>query len=225
MHKRLVLLLGLLLALGSLTLATGPSQAATSSVTVRLRYAIRHLPVAAHSHVASYERSKDFGGWITQYGECDTRAVVLKQESLKPTTQNSYCTVKTGKWFSFYNARYYYSAYGGTVQIDHVVPVENAWVSGAWAWTKATRVRFYNDLGDSRTLVAVDRADNEAKGDSDPTRWLPSHGRCQYIRYWTAVKIRWHLHVTGAEKAKLSSLAQGCPNTFLSVRKASISYR
>ena len=55
----------------------------------------------------------------------------LKTESLSPTTQNSYCTVSRGKWFSFYNGRYYFNAYGGTLQIDHVVPVENAWVSGA----------------------------------------------------------------------------------------------
>jgi hypothetical protein len=41
-------------------------------------------------------------------------------------------------------------------------------VSGAWKWDKATRVRFYNDLGDLRTLASVDIHDNEAKGDQDP---------------------------------------------------------
>ena len=89
-------------------------------------------------------------------------------------TTNDYCTVSKGKWYSYYNARYYKNAYGGAVQIDHTVPVENAWVSGAWRWTKATRVRYYNDLGDPRTLVAVDAHDNEAKGDHDPTTWLPA---------------------------------------------------
>ncbi|MGH3473030.1 MAG: GmrSD restriction endonuclease domain-containing protein [Nocardioidaceae bacterium] len=105
------------------------------------------------------------------------------------------------------------------------MPVENAWVSGAWRWTKATRIRFYNDLGDSRTLVAVDQHDNEAKGDQDPTRWMPAYGHCRYIRYWVAVKIRWHLSVTRAEKAKLAQVAAGCANTRLIVRKAVISYR
>ena len=41
------------------------------------------------------------------------------------------------------------------------MPVENVWVSGAWRWTQATRVAYYNDLGDGRTLVAVDAHDNE----------------------------------------------------------------
>jgi hypothetical protein len=198
-----------------------PVQASTT-VSVHLRYAIKHLPVKAHSHAASYDRTADFGEWLDQGGGCDTRAVVLKAESLKATTQNASCTVEKGKWYSFYNAKYYYDAYGGMVQIDHVVPVENSWISGAWGWTKGTRVRYYNDLGDSRTLVAVDGSDNESKGDRDVTAWMPSHGHCRYVRYWVAVKVRWHLSVTSAEKAKLLSVADNCTNPVMHVRKATI---
>lgn len=222
------ILVGVVAAASVLSLATiapSPSQAATATVRVRERTAIKHLPVKAHSHAGSYSRTKEFGNWITQYGECDTRAVVLKDESLRPTTQNSYCTVSKGKWYSFYNGKYYYDAYGGILQIDHVVPVENAWVSGAWKWTHATRVRYYNDLGDSRTLVAVDQHDNEAKGDSAPNAWMPSHGHCRYVRYWVAVKTRWHLSVTSAEKANLARVAAGCSNTLLTIHKAAVFYR
>ena len=217
-----------------LTVVAGPlpaHSAATSGrqqasvVHERLRSAIKQLPVGRHRHAASYDRDRQFGDWITQYGECDTRAVVLKTESLRPTTQNEYCTIKKGKWYSYYNAKYYYNAYGGAVQIDHTVPVENAWVSGAWRWTKATRVRYYNDLGDPRTLVGVDAHDNEVKSDQDPTTWMPSHGHCRYVKYWVAVKTRWSLTVTAAEKAKLGRVAAGCPNTKLRVRKAVIHLR
>jgi hypothetical protein len=194
-------------------------------VTVRLTAAVENLRVSRHRHSGSYDRDRQFGDWITQHGECDTRAVVLKSESLRPTTQTSYCTVKRGKWYSYYNARYYYNAYGGKVQIDHTVPVENTWVSGAWRWTKSTRVRYYNDLGDARTLVGVDAHDNEVKGDQDPTSWMPSHGRCRYVRYWVAVKTRWSLTVTAAEKSRLRDLAAGCPNTELRVRRAVIHRR
>ena len=194
-------------------------------VHVRLRAAIRHLPVAEHSHVASYDRTKDFGDWITQHGECDTRAVVLITESLKPVTKSYYCTVSKGEWFSYYNGKYYKNAYGGIVQIDHTVPVENVWISGAWRWTKKTRVRYYNDLKDTRTLVGVDAHDNEAKGDQDPTTWLPDKGVCRYVRYWVAVKTRWHLNVTTTEKATLADLAASCPNSKLTITKAVIAYR
>jgi hypothetical protein len=116
-------------------------------------------------------------------------------------------------------------AYGGVIQIDHTVPVENVWISGAWRWTKATRVRYYNDLRDPRTLVGVDAYDNESKGDQDPTTWLPADGRCRYVRYWVAVKARWHLSVTRAEKTKLAGLAGSCPNRRLTITKAAIGYR
>ena len=205
--------------------APTPAVAAPAATHVRVRAALRALPVAEHSHVAGYDRDKQFGDWITQHGECDTRAVVLMDESSKPVTTNDYCTVSKGRWYSYYNARYYKNAYGGAVQIDHTVPVENAWVSGAWRWTKATRVRYYNDLGDPRTLVGVDAHDNEAKGDQDPTTWLPRHGRCRYERSWVAVKTRWHLSVTSAEKAALTKLAAACPNPTLTITVAHVRYR
>jgi Protein of unknown function (DUF1524) len=202
----------------------GPTVARTSVtrphvVKERLRRAIRRLQVARHSHAGSYNRVKDFGGWIEQGGGCDTRAVVLKAESLTKTTQNRYCTVKRGKWFSYYNHTTYTKA--SQLQIDHTVPVENAWVSGAWKWTKAARVRYYNDLGDFRTLVAVDTHDNEAKGDRDPTDWLPPNSTCRYLKYWTAVKTRWHLTVTRSEKHELHRLGTDCPNQLIRVRIAS----
>ncbi len=201
-----------------------PAAAATSgTVHLRLRTAIQQLPVARHSHAASYDRAKDFGDWISQGGGCDTRAVVLKDESLTATTQNSYCTIETGRWYSYYNAATYTKA--SSVQIDHTVPVENAWISGAWRWNGATRVRYYNDLQDGRSLVAVDTHDNESKGDQDPTSWLPVDGRCRYVRSWVAVKTRWGLTVTNAEKSTLGRLAAACPNRRLTITRATIGHR
>jgi hypothetical protein len=207
-----------------------PSTAATNTAISRpLVTLIKRLPVAAPSHVGSYDRSKFGDDWTsrsTKWGYCNTRALVLIAESAVATTRNSNCTVLTGKWFSWYNDKTYTNAYGGTyVQIDHMVPVENSWQSGAWAWTKATRVRFYNDIGDARSLNTVDTYDNEAKGASAPDEWLPRYHRCRYIRYWAAVKTRWSLTVTESEKAALLRIASGCPNTTVNVTKASIAYR
>lgn len=199
-----------------------PAVASSRVVHVRERAAIQDLRVAVHSHAGTYDRTAEFGDWIEQGGGCDTRAVVLKTESLKPTTQNSYCTVEKGRWFSYYNATYYTNAYGGTVQIDHTVPVENVWISGAWRWNHDSRIRYYNDLRDTRTLVAVDAFDNESKGDQDPTTWLPAYGKCRYVRSWVVVKTRWHLTVTVSEKKKLATLAASCPNPTLTVTKAVI---
>lgn len=208
--------------------ALAPAQAAAGGSTLvsgHLRALVRGLVVASPSHQASYDRSL-FGEWTehsTRYGYCNTRALVLIEESLKPTTRTRSCTVITGRWFSFYDARYYTYAYGGhLLQIDHMVPVENAWQSGAWRWSHARRVAFYNDLGDGRSLNAVDARDNLAKGDRSPDQWLPSHGRCRYVRDWTAVKIRWRLSATSAEKRALIRLANGCPDTWMTIRQPNI---
>lgn len=206
-------------------LVAAPAHAGTGTVAEPLRTAVADLQVAPRSHAASYDRASQFGDWTTQYGACDTRAVVLMDESLAPTTENDYCTVESGRWFSYYDAQYYTSPYGGALQIDHVVPVENAWVSGAWRWTKATRVRFYNDLGDARSLAAVDRHDNEAKGASSPDAWMPSHGHCRYTRAYVAVKTRWRLTVTRPEKKALASYAAACADRTLKVTRATIRLR
>lgn len=216
----------------------GPATAAASQaggrgvasvqVAAPLRTLISRLPVVAPSHVSSYSRTRDFGDWTehsTKYGECNTHALVLITESLKATTRNSYCTVSYGRWYSWYNDVYYTDAYGGrTLQIDRLVPVENAWQSGAWRWTKATRIRFYNDLGDSRSLNAVDTHDNEVKQASPPQDWMPRFHRCRYITDWVAVKTRWHLNTTTTEKAYLAKVARGCSNTTVRVTKAGIAY-
>jgi hypothetical protein len=209
-------------------IAALPVQSASAATTTRVmhervRAAIQQLHVAPHSHAATYDRDADFGDWIEQGGGCDTRAVVLKAESLVATTQNSNCTIDTGKWFSYYNASTY--THASSLQIDHTVPVENVWISGAWRWTQATRIRYYNDLRDPRTLVAVDIHDNESKGDQDPTTWTPPDGTCRYLDSWVAVKTRWHLNVTGAEKTKLTRLAASCPNRKLTITKALVAYR
>ena len=105
-----------------------------------------------------------------------------------------------------------------SLQIDHTVPVENAWISGAWQWTQATRVRYYNDLGDPRTLVAVDSHDNESKGDHDPTTWLPSHGEVPVRPLLGGGQDPVASERHPAEKGALVMAAGGCPNTTLKIR-------
>jgi hypothetical protein len=214
------------LALTVPTSGTGHALEGTTSsrvVHVRLRTAVARLPVTRHSHAATYSRTLDFGDWVSQGDGCDTRAVVLEAESLAPTTHNIYCTVETGRWYSYYDAHTYVRA--SALQIDHTVPVENVWISGGWRWTQGTRVRYYNDLRDGRSLVAVDVHDNESKGDQDPSTWVPEHGSCRYARYWVAVKTRWRLSVTPAEKESLTGLAGRCANRMLTVTRAVVQYR
>ena len=179
---------------------------AATTVKVRLRDAVKNLRVAAETP-AGYERVK-FRLWIDADGDCqDTRDEVLKAES-KVTVSG--CDISTGKWFSYYDRKTWTRS--SDVDIDHLVPLKEAWDSGAKRWNADTRKRYANDLRDPRTLVAVTDNVNQSKGDRDAAEWLPDFGVCHYVRSWVAVKLRWSLAVDPAEKAALRLRALHCRN-------------
>ncbi|SCL27598.1 Protein of unknown function [Micromonospora rhizosphaerae] len=101
-----------------------------------------------------------------------------------------------------------------------MVPLAEAWDSGARNWTTSRRQAYANDLGDSRPLAAV--TDNVNQGDQDPATWMPPYAsaRCRYIKEWVATKIRWRLTVDSEEKNALTTWANNCPSTTISVTYA-----
>lgn len=195
---------------------TGPSAQAGTVVRERLRYAIRHLSVAQETRTG-YDRDK-FTLWTDANGDCqDTRDEVLAAESLIAV---SGCDIQQGKWFSYYD--HATTKDSTNFDIDHLVPLAEAWDSGAKHWSADTRERYANDVGDPRTLVAVSASANRSKGDRDPAEWLPQYSHCQYLRQWVAVKIRWSLTTDTTERRELRSLGSECKNVVLRVRQAQI---
>jgi hypothetical protein len=191
--------------------ATQPKQ-----VTQRLQRAIDQLPVAAETR-KGYVRSR-FEHWVDADDDCqDTRDEVLAAESLVAV---SGCDIQRGKWLSYYDGVTTVLSTG--FDVDHLVPLAEAWDSGAKRWNGATRRRYANDLRDTRTLVAVTASSNRSKSDRDPAEWMPSLGACKYVRQWVAVKIRWRLTVDRAEKRALRRLGDHCRNSTLTVRRAVI---
>jgi hypothetical protein len=204
------------LAVAGLTVSTAPTASAETQVKMRLTRAIKSLPVAAENR-AGYDRAK-FRLWVDADHDCrDTRDEVLAAESL---VRVSGCDIQRGKWRSYYDGVVTRSS--STFDIDHLVPLAEAWDSGARRWTAATRQRYANDLGDSRTLVAVSASANRSKSDQDPAEWMPRLGRCTYVRQWVAVKLRWSLKVNPAEKRALLARSSHCANDVITVRRAAI---
>jgi hypothetical protein len=188
--------------------------AAAGAETLRLRAAVRTLPHAAETP-DGYDRDL-FEHWVDADGDCqDTREEVLVAESRVPIEG---CTVTEGEWFSPYDHATWTAS--SDVDIDHLVPLKEAWDSGARSWSADRRERYANDLGDPRSLVAVTDNVNQSKGERDVAEWLPTYGVCGYVRHWTAVKLRWGLAVDGAERAALVRLARSCPNRTVHVRPA-----
>jgi hypothetical protein len=190
--------------------------AATTTVTKRLLGAIDQLPVARETR-AGYERAK-FRHWVDADGDCrDTRDEVLAAES---TVSVRGCDVQRGRWVSYYDGATTRDA--SRFDVDHLVPLAEAWDSGARRWNAATRQRFANDLRDPRSLVAVTASANRSKSDRDPGEWMPALGRCTYVRQWVAVKLRWRLTVDRTEQRALRRHALGCKNSTIRVTSAVI---
>ncbi|GGT45056.1 hypothetical protein GCM10010254_75090 [Streptomyces chromofuscus] len=100
------------------------------------------------------------------------------------------------------------------LDIDHMVPLAEAWDSGASAWTPQRREAYANDQGAEQSLVAVTARSNRSKADQDPAEWLPPAAdvHCQYLAEWVGAKLRWALAADDVEMAALESAASGCPH-------------
>jgi hypothetical protein len=163
------------------------------------------LKVADESHVASYSAAR-FPEWIdADHDGLDTRAEVLKSESsTKPVVRSG--TVRTGTWLSRYDGRT--ETVASRLAVDHLVPLQEAWTSGAAGWSAKRRTAYANDLGYGPALTAVSRSARQAKGSIEITKYLPEQAsyRCAFVRSWIAVKYRWGLSIDATEKASLNGL-------------------
>jgi hypothetical protein len=165
------------------------------------------LTVSEEGSASGYSRER-FPHWHTISGKCTTREIVLQRDGTGVTVDGE-CRPTAGQWYSPYDEKTMTDP--SDIDIDHVVPLAEAWRSGASEWSTEQRERFANDL-DHPQLIAATASSNRAKGDQDPTDWLPptTAYRCTYAQMWVAVKSTWNLTLQQAEKASLTQILQGC---------------
>ncbi|MCX4551373.1 HNH endonuclease family protein [Streptomyces sp. NBC_01387] len=205
--------IAVLAATAGLTLAglvTAPAAQAALPTPVSAATArtyLSSLTVAAEGSSDGYSRAK-FPHWIIQSGTCDTREVVLKRDGTD-VVQSSSCAATSGNWHSEYDGANWTAS--SDVDIDHMVPLAEAWRSGASAWTTAQRQAFANDLTRPQLIAVTDNV-NQSKGDKDPAKWLPplASYKCTYVRAWVEVKHYYKLTVDSAEKTALQGVLNGC---------------
>lgn len=182
--------------------------------------ALASLAVVEESRTG-YKRTL-FKHWIDADGDgCNTRYEVLIAEAVKAPSVGTGCRLTGGRWVSAYDG--VQTSLTSKLDIDHLVPLAEAWDSGASAWSPDQRMRFANDLGDSRSLIAVTASSNRQKSDQDPAEWLPQRGRCMYLVNWIAVKVRWALSVDAAEEQALRALIAECGLASIKVAIAPVS--
>ncbi|KIY63887.1 hypothetical protein CYLTODRAFT_359221 [Cylindrobasidium torrendii FP15055 ss-10] len=168
---------------------------------------LSELKVATDSNSPAYSRD-EFKTWITIEGNCNTREYVLKRDATSITVDSA-CTATSGKWTSPYDG--VATTLASDLDIDHVVPLKEAWISGARSWTAAQRQAFANDVTRPQ-LVAVTDNLNQSKSDKDPDSWMPplASFKCTYVRAWVHVKHYYDLTIDTDEKAALTSFLADC---------------
>ena len=209
MKKTLSVLAAVTFALGAIgatpALATGSSKLASN--------VLNQLAVKGRAPKTGYSRDLFSSGWGRING-CDTRNFILARDLTK-ITYTTGCTVNTGLLNDPYTRKSisFHRGVGSSlaVQIDHVVAISDAWQKGAQKLTSTARYSLYND---PLNLLAVDGPTNQQKSDSDAASWLPPNKsfRCSYVSRQIAVKMKYHLWVTGAEKAAMQGVLSKCPN-------------
>lgn len=165
-----------------------------------------------------YNRSK-FKHWNSGADKsdgCNTRNEVLIAEAVVGPTVEAGCKLTGGTWMSYYDGQEVTSA--GALDIDHMVPLAEAWDSGASGWTAARREAYANDQGAHGSLVAVTARTNRSKADQDPADWMPPSpdAECRYVAEWVSTKLRWQLTADDRELEALKVYADGpCENTII----------
>lgn len=147
---------------------------------------------------------------------CDTRNDMLRRDlagaGFKPGRKT--CVVLSGTLNDPYTGETILFQRGAgsssQVQVDHVVPLLDAWQKGAQDWDYMARRNFANDPINLQTTTA---AANREKGSADAATWLPPNKayRCTYATRIIDIKARYGLWVTQSERDALARvLAEYC---------------
>lgn len=149
-----------------------------------------------------YDRSA-WGDWSKHDGLCNTREYLIKIGGTGVYTDKD-CKAVNGRWYSTYDDTITLDP--RTLDIDHIVPLSEAFNSGAQNWSRAQMNQFYNDLDN---LMVVSARSNRSKGDKDPASWLPVRQEiCDYLGKYTFVKSKYRLSYDERERGAI--LAQRC---------------
>ena len=118
--------------------------------------------------------------------------------------------METGEWLAPYTNTVVTDP--GMLDVDHMVPLGNAHVSGASSWPAERRERYANYLENPQHLIAVTRSANRSKGARGPEEWKPEDQTywCQHAVDWITIKCRWDLTVTEPEHDALALMLKTC---------------
>lgn len=200
----------------ALLLTSIPTQSASANEPTALAV-LNQLEVKGRAPKTGYSRAA-FTHWsdLNRDG-CDSRNEILKRDLTQIVfkTGTRDCKVISGQLLDPLSGKtLIFSSSKSTVDIDHLVSLSNAWQTGAAYFDKKTRESLAND---PLNLLAVDAKLNRQKGDGDAATWLPplKSFRCEYVAIQVAVKAKYLLWVTSAEREAIIKVLDNCPGQLI----------
>lgn len=174
------------------------------------------LPVQPRAPKAGYARDQFGPPWqdVDRNG-CDTRDDILQRDltDARLAAGRRACVVEAGRLADPYTGAdiEFHRGRAASIDIDHVVALGNAWVTGAAGWEPRKRIALAND---PLNLLAVDAGANRAKGDADAAEWLPPNAsyHCAYVARQIAVKAKYQLWATADERDTWTRVLRSCPD-------------
>ena len=207
--------------------SAAPENVVTATVPVAkgtAASALAALPVKGRAPKTGYSRDQFGQSWAdVDHNGCDTRNDILIRD-LQERQMDGRCKVLSGVLYPdpYTGQKIIFTKGQSKVDIDHAVALGDVWVKGGQQLTSDQRLHIAND---PLNLLAVDYSANRQKGDADAATWLPSNKsfRCQYVARQIAVKQKYLLWVTQAEKDAMNKVLSTCPNEPLPTDKTAIS--
>ncbi len=214
----LVILVLTLAACGPIGLGSSEETTASSGVSqtgdpAQASEALQELEIAQPGSMSGYSREEfphwsranDFG-WDAPENSCDAREAALIRDSEDVETGEG-CKVTSGSWYDPYTTQTFTDPQD--IDIDHVVPLANAWRSGASSWSNQERERYANDPD---VLLSVEDNANQEKGDKGPEAWKPPNEDewCDYATRWVSIKSKYELSANPDEKTELNKMLGTC---------------
>lgn len=153
---------------------------------------------------------KDWPHWVDFDHDCqDARAEALISASTTPVKfkRNKGCVVSHGNWLDPYTGKTFTEA--NKLDIDHIIPLKEAHISGGDVWSQEQRQSFAND---PENLIVVSASENRKKGAKDPAQWLPDtvSYRCEYVKRWSHVKTKYGLVLDAQEENAIKAVLANC---------------
>jgi len=209
MTRPMMIRTALAATLATLALASGaagiPLHTPSSAQLMQAAKQLGTLTVAPASHQDEYDRDL-FPHWRSAGGGCDAREAELKRSGASVKADPSTCRIISGRWVDPYGGDIFTNP--RQLDIDHVVPLGNAWRSGAWRWSRDRRAQYAND---PTVLLAVSASLNRQKSDDGPEQWRPPRKAAwrAYAVRWVQIKKDYGLSVTGNERWWLRQMLKG----------------